>query len=336
MSKASKFNPAGMHSQKLKQKKRKGRITRPFLLSTKAKIGNSRTLRFAPRTAANIYSILFFALFIVLVGLSVISFFRVNRLAELAMQKQVNETELVAEINQRLSATEQLKYEGQQFVQDLFTLEATDKGKEQWESRVVGRIAKGLNPQELRFTDTSFNRTVSQVEFIKLETLNEGEVIYQLFYDITYVENETTRKIQMILPVSYANQSFQLLEIPQIIRLSNKGEAVRYQPDIFSLKGEEVNEEEQEALFQFTQRFFELYVADGEQLSLISSLTGIGQGTLDNLEINDMVQDKQGIFHLQGIFAFHFDEESSLTSRFNLAIRANDEGYYVVKMNEQE
>ncbi|MET1995590.1 conjugal transfer protein [Enterococcus faecium] len=336
MSKESKFNPAGMQPQKLKKKKRKGRDSRPFLVSTKKSIENSRTLRFAPRTAANIYSLLFFSLFLVLVVLSVISFFRVDRLAELAMKKQVNETELVATVHQQLAQTDQLKYEGEEFVKQLFTIEATDKGKEEWEKIITPKLAQGLNPKELGFSNTNENRSVNQVQFIKLEILSEEESVYRLFYDVTYLEKEVQRNLQIILPVSYDNQSFQLLETPQIIRLSESDESIPYNSNQFSLKGKPVNEEEQEALYQFTQRFFQLYVANDEQLSLISSVEGIGQGTLEQVEIKEIVKGEQDSYHLQGIFRFHFEEEASLTSRFRLDIRANEEGFYVLSINEQE
>lgn len=337
MSKERKFNPAAMKKpKKLKKKKRKGRNSCPFLIYAQEKIEHSRTLRFAPRTAANIYSILFFSLFLVLIVLSVISFFRVERLSEMAMKKQVDETELIATIHDQLSQTDQLKYEGEAFVKQLVTIEATDEGKEEWERLITPKVAKGLNPKDLGFDNTNENRHADQVDFIKLETINENKSLYRLFYDVTYLEKETQRNIQLVLPVSYDKQSFQLLEIPQIIRLSERNEQTLYNPNQFSLKGDPVNEDEQEALSQFAQRFFQLYVSNDEQLSLIASVTGIGQGTLDQVEIKEIVKDEQDIYHLQGIFRFHFEEETSLTSSFRLDVRANEEGFYVLSINEQE
>lgn len=330
------FNPQTVTSKK---KAKKGQLKEKRLSlfqRKKEQDPNTRTIRFAPRTAQSIVSTLFFGLFLVMCVVVLMTFGRVDTLSRLAMSKQVNKEELVENVNQSLEDTEQLKYEGMKLADRLFTISHKDEGKEYWEEQVNPYLAKGLNASNLGFTETTVDRIARIVRFIKMKTINEKKAMYRLYYDVRFTEGKQWQQVQLILPVSYEGQEMKLIDLPTVTNLATSEEKNKsvYREDQFTPKGSsDLEEEEKNKITEFTQRFFELYVINDEKLALITNVKGLDKATLMNVEPKKVLRLKNGHYFVQGSYQFAYEEESPFTSNFSLEIKANKENYFVTKMN---
>lgn len=331
------FNPqAGTSKKKVApQKKKKASVLFLLLNRRKERDPNTRTIRFAPRTAQSIVSFLFFSLFLVMCLVVILTFGRVDTLTRMAMEKQVNKEELVTNINNALKETEQLKYEGMKLTDRLFTLSHKDEGKKYWEEQLTPFLATGLSPNSLGLDTVSVDRIARNVRFIKMDTVNEREAIYRLYYDVRFTEGDTWRQVQVILPVSYAGQALKLLDRPTFTNLAPAEERNKsnYKENRFEPKGVEVKDQEKEKVIEFTKRFFELYVSNDEKLALVANVKGIGKAALEKVEAKKVLQTENGDYYVSGTYQFSFDERNPLTSQFALEIKPTKESYYVSKMN---
>jgi len=129
------FNPqAGKQAQKEKVRKETRvsslvQIIRAIFRKKEKEPENSRTIRFSPRSAKSIYSMVFFLLFFLISLFLLMSFGRLNTLTRLAMQKQVNREEIIESVNKGVAASDQLKYDGMKLVDRLFTVSSKLEGK---------------------------------------------------------------------------------------------------------------------------------------------------------------------------------------------------------------
>lgn len=330
------FNPQAATSKKRVQKKGRQKNKGLALLQRKKEPDpNTRTIRFAPRTAQSVVSVVFFSFFLVMCVVVLMTFGRVDTLSRIAMSKQVNQEELVTNVNNALKDTEQLRYEGMKLADRLFTISHKDSGKSYWEEQLAPFLATGLNPNDLGFSTTSVDRIARNVRFIKMDTIDEKEALYRLYYDVRFTEGETWRQVQVILPVSYEGQEMKLIDRPAFTNLATTEEKNTsiYQENRFMPKGKDVTEEEKEKLTEFVQRFFELYVTNDEKLALIANVQGIGKATLVTVEPKKVLKIDNGHYYVQGVYTFAFDERNPFTSNFTLEIQSTKESYYVTKMN---
>lgn len=328
------FNPQAASSKKSSKKKRVKEKKSPKLKSKKEE-SNTRTIRFAPRTAQSIVSFVFFGFFFVMCVVLLMTYGRVDTLSRIAASKQVNKEELVLNVNNSLKNTEQLRYEGTKLTDCLFTFSPKEDGKKKWDEQITPYLASGLNPSDLGFSSTSVERVSKSVRFIKMETVNEKESIYQLYYDVQFTEGDTWQQVQIILPVSYEGQEMKLLERPAFTNLSQTDEKNPsiYQEFRFLPVGTEVKDEELNKVIEFTQRFFELYVTDDEKLALVANVKGLGKAKLIQAETKKVIKTEEGHYYVQGTYTFVFNENNPLTSNFTLEIKATNESYFVTKMN---
>ncbi|MGQ5519988.1 conjugal transfer protein [Enterococcus gallinarum] len=330
------FNPHAASSKKTMIKKKRIRGTRIFFSKRpKKQAPNTRTIRFAPRSAQSVISFLFFGFFLVMCVVVLMTFGRVDTLSRIAMSKQVNKEELATNINNALTDTEQLRYEGMKLVDRLFTISHKDEGKKVWEEQLSPFLATGLTPSDLGFQTTSVDRIARTVRFIKMDTIDEKESIYRLYYDVQFTEGETWQQVQLILPVSYEGRAIKLLDVPSFVNLTPTSEknTSTYQETRFTPKGKDVTDEEKEKMIEFVQRFFELYVSNDEKLALITNVQGLGRAELVNVEPKQVLKIANGNYYVQGVYTFTFDEGNPLTSKFTLEIKPTKESYYVTKMN---
>ncbi|WPH48344.1 conjugal transfer protein (plasmid) [Enterococcus faecalis] len=330
------FNPQTVKKQQPKGKKEQTKNYRtPSFQLKKKQDPNTRTIRFAPRTAQSIISYLFFGFFLIMCVLVIMTFGRVDTLSRIAMSKQVNEKELVTNINHSLKNTEQLRYEGTKLVERLFTLSHKDDGQKVWEEQLIPFLATGLSPNNLGFNRTNVDRVTRTVRFIKMDTINEKEAVYRLYYEVRFSEGNNLHEIQLILPVSYEGQEIKLIDRPTITNLATKQEKNKsvYKESRFIPKGTEVEGEEETKVIDFTKRFFELYVTNDEKLSLIANVEGLDSGKLVNLEPKHTLKLKNGNYFVQGVYTFAFNQNNALASNFTLEIQPTKESYFVTKMN---
>ena len=166
------FNPQAGQTTKKAAKKSKNKRTSFFSSKEKVDLSNSRTLRFAPRTAQSIFSVLFFFLFVMMCVIVLMTFGRVDHLTDMAMSKQVNQEDLVLKINTRLIETDQLHYEGEELARTLYTAGKTDEERQEWETKVKPYLAPGLTVSQLELNNGKIDRMVNAVSFIKMETLS--------------------------------------------------------------------------------------------------------------------------------------------------------------------
>ena len=174
------------------------------------------------------------------------SFGRLNTLTRLAMQKQVNREEIIESVNKGVAASDQLKYDGMKLVDRLFTVSSKLEGKEYWEAQITPYLAAGLRAEDLGLDKTNDDRVARNVRFIRLETVDYKESLYSLYYDVRFTEGKEWRQVQVILPVSYAENELKLLDRPTLMNLAKTSESnkVVYDEQRFIPKGKEVNEEE--------------------------------------------------------------------------------------------
>ncbi|EOI53106.1 conjugal transfer protein [Enterococcus gilvus] len=338
--KKSKFNPQAMSSQPISMGKKETGIKgkKGFSLSKKEmKEVNTRAIRFAPRTAQNVYSILFMCLFVAMSVAILLVFARVDTLARIADSKAINKEELVSEIQTSLSDNSQLQFEGSQLVEKLFTYEKDKDDDQAWNNQLAPYLASGLSVDQLGFSTTKQDRKTKEVQFIKLQTVNEKRKQYRLYYNVAFTEGEHWKKVELILPISYAKKDLKIIDRPQFVNVdkSNSDNHVAYSDRTFLPKGEEVNGAKQTEIEEFTKRFFELYVVNDEKLGLISKVQGLDQAKLKSVEPSIIIKEANGNYFVKGTYNFYYEEESIFTSGFTLEIRPTKDSYFVEKMNEK-
>ncbi|EME7204956.1 hypothetical protein OHL98_002076, partial [Enterococcus faecium] len=207
----TKFNPEFVQSKATKKaKKTRKKISFGAIFSKKKPESSTRMIQFSQKSAMSIFSGVFFFLFFVMGIVLLLNFGRIDTLTRLAASKQVNPTVLLTQVNQGLSNTEQMKYEGTKFVEKLFDLNKEKIGE--WENNLSPYLSQGLNASDLGFSSTTYSREAKQISFIKSETLNEAESMYRLFYDVTFTEGNQWKDCQISFPVSFKEQELKLLD----------------------------------------------------------------------------------------------------------------------------
>ncbi|EEU27161.1 conserved hypothetical protein [Enterococcus faecalis T8] len=156
-----------------------------------------------------------------------------------------------------------------------------------------------------------------------------------MYYDVRFTEGKEWRQVQVILPISYAENELKLLDRPTLMNLAKTSESnkVVYDEQRFIPKGKEVNEEETKKLTEFTNRFFELYVKNDEKLGLIANVKGLEHATLEKVDITSLRETGQGVYDVRGTYQFSYEGKSPLTSNFSLQIEATKDSYFIKKMN---
>lgn len=81
-----------------------------------------------------------------------------------------------------------------------------------------------MNPNDLGFSTTSVDRIARNVRFIKMDTIDEKEALYRLYYDVRFTEGDTWQQVQVILPVSYEGQEMKLIDRPAFTNLATTEE----------------------------------------------------------------------------------------------------------------
>lgn len=337
-----KFNPQAVQKNNQKKgkqnkKRKKDEDSSSFFYAQEKEQPNTRAIRFAPRTAMNVFSGLFFFLFLVMCVVVLLNFGRVDTLARLAMSKQVNKTELIENINTGLTETEQMKYDGEILTEKLFTFQQKDLDINSWKEEITPYLAVGLSPEDLGFSNSRIDRTAKEVKFIKLVTTDEKERFYRLYYDVRFTEGSSWKQTQIILPVCYRYSELKLISRPQFTNTvsSESKNDVAFNEKRFLPTGEDVDKSETDKLQQFVKRFFELYVSNDEKLQLVSKVQGLEGAKLKSVDTRTMVVDKNGNYHVLGTFSFFYQEESPFTSGFDLVIKPTKESYFVTKMNQE-
>lgn len=334
------FNPQAVQMKNQKKgkqnkKKKKDEKNSSFFSAQEKEQPNTRAIRFAPRTAMNIFSGLFVFLFVIMCVVVLLTFGRTDTLARLAMSKQVNKTELIQNVNQGLTETEQMRYEGEVVVEKLFTMTQNQDESTAWKEAIEPYLSVGLSADDLGFTNTRIDRKAKEIRFIKMQTINEKEHYYRLYYDVRFTEGDSWKQTQIILPVCYKYGELKLIDRPEFtnITVGESKNHVAYDDSRFVPKGEDVSAQEKEKLEAFIQSFFELYTTNDEKLKLISNVKGLDNAKLESIDTKALVVDEKGLYHAKGSFAFFYKENSSFTSGFELVIKPTKESYFVIKMN---
>ena len=329
----AKFNPQAFQTKPPKQQKEMKKKKR-FLFQKKKTEPSDRMIQFSQKSAMSVFSGAFFCLFLLMSVVLLLNFGRVDTLTRLAVKKQVNPETLLTEVNQTLSSTEQLKYEGQHFIERLFTY--SPEKRNEWETSVNHFLAQGLEASDLGFVTTATNRVAKDVRFIKLEEIDTTQAMYRLFYEVTFTEGDHWKSSQLSFPVSYQNNVLKVLDGIQFLNLSESKNtnSVNYQENRFYSSGQAVNESEEIKLEAFVKRFFELYVKNDEKLALISNEKGLEGGELVNVQLDHAVKNKEGNYLLQGKYRFYFEKGNEFQSNFSMEVKTSGDSYFVTTLNE--
>ncbi|EME7205263.1 conjugal transfer protein, partial [Enterococcus faecium] len=100
------------------------------------------------------------------------------------------------------------------------------------------------------------------------------------------------------------------------------------------VKGTNVSDNEKLKIEEFLKKFFELYVKNDEKLALIANVNGLEGGTFNHMQLEHIVQTKEGNYVAQGNYTFSFQKNSSFTSRFTANIKPSSDSYFITKFNE--
>ena len=212
------FNPqAGKQAQKEKVRKETRvsslvQIIRAIFRKKEKEPENSRTIRFSPRSAKSIYSMVFFLLFFLISLFLLMSFGRLNTLTRLAMQKQVNREEIIESVNKGVAASDQLKYDGMKLVDRLFTVSSKLEGKEYWEAQITPYLAAGLRAEDLGLDKTNAENELKLLDRPTLMNLAKTSESNKVAYDEQRfipkgkeVNEEETKKL-----TEFTNRFFEL------------------------------------------------------------------------------------------------------------------------------
>ncbi|EGP5672452.1 hypothetical protein DSH57_12840, partial [Enterococcus faecium] len=324
----TKFNPEFVQSKATKKaKKTRKKISFGAIFSKKKPESSTRMIQFSQKSAMSIFSGVFFFLFFVMGIVLLLNFGRIDTLTRLAASKQVNPTVLLTQVNKGLSNTEQMKYDGTKFVEKLFDLNKEKIGE--WENNLSPYLAQGLTASDLGFSSTTHSRESKQISFIKSETLNEAEAMYRLFYDVTFTEGNQWQDCQISFPVSFKEQELKILDSIEFLNLqvTESKNNVNYRSERFFAKGTNVSDNEKLKIEEFLKKYFELYVKNDEKLALIANVNGLEGGTFNNMQLEHIVQTKEGNYVAQGKYTFSFQKESSFTSNFTADIKPSSDSY---------
>ncbi|MCC4053971.1 conjugal transfer protein [Enterococcus faecium] len=331
----TKFNPEFVQSKATKKaKKTRKKISFGAIFSKKKPESSTRMIQFSQKSAMSIFSGVFFFLFFVMGIVLLLNFGRIDTLTRLAASKQVNPTVLLTQVNKGLSNTEQMKYDGTKFVEKLFDLNKEKIGE--WENNLSPYLAQGLTASDLGFSSTTHSRESKQISFIKSETLNEAEAMYRLFYDVTFTEGNQWQDCQISFPVSFKEQELKILDSIEFLNLqvTESKNNVNYRSERFFAKGTNVSDNEKLKIEEFLKKYFELYVKNDEKLALIANVNGLEGGTFNNMQLEHIVQTKEGNYVAQGKYTFSFQKDSSFTSNFTADIKPSSDSYFITKFNE--
>lgn len=340
----AKFNPSAMkESANYKQEKKKQtnkerqqhfQKRAPEDMVEKVEIINNRNVRFSKRGFQNIYSWCFFGLFFVMVIIVIMTFGRMDTIAGIAIQKNIRPETIIKKIDENQTKKDQLIYQGAELIDRLYTVSGATAND--WQQQLKPYLADGLAAQELLSVTNTEELKVSNIQFMELSKDTENQETYHLTYAFDWLVGQETHGMVVNLKVSY-NKGIVLLERPRLSsrKLEKPSKRPLYQPKAAYPEGVEVSTEEQRKIERFLQQFFRLYVADDENLSLISDLSGIGQATFQQLNVEKIVQAENGDLLAYGSYVFTFSKsESQVKNIFKMTIKPTKDSYFVQKLEE--
>ena len=340
----AKFNPSAMkesanYKQEKKKQTNKERQQRfqkraPEDMVEKVEIINNRNVRFSKRGFQNIYSWCFFGLFFVMVIIVIMTFGRMDTIAGIAIQKNIRPETIIKKIDENQTKKDQLIYQGAELIDRLYTVSGATAND--WQQQLKPYLADGLAAQELLSVTNTEELKVSNIQFMELSKDTENQETYHLTYAFDWLVGQEIHGMVVNLKVSY-NKGIVLLERPRLSsrKLEKPSKRPLYQPKAAYPEGVEVSTEEQRKIERFLQQFFRLYVADDENLSLISDLSGIGQATFQQLNVEKIVQAENGDLLAYGSYVFTFSKsESQVKNIFKMTIKPTKDSYFVQKLEE--
>ena len=334
------FNPSLMSNTNEIEEKKAEKKPKKEKKVKKEKEVNTRSIRFARRTVGNWLSFFFFTLFIIQSVVLIMYFNRLDIIADVANSKKIDPTEIVTDVQKTVLQADQIKYEGQNFLETLINYSVdTDKQKER-EEKLTSYLPAGMRANELGIRDSKFDRVLNHVNFVKLKEDKsiELENAYLLYYDISFTENSQLTRAQVIVPVQYKNQKLTVLNKLSLTNLTvvehDEQALIDYKQERFFSKGTAVTTEEETKIQNFLNQFFELYVTNDSKLELISNVQGLSDGELIEVTLKNAVKTKNDMYLVEGTYSFKYGEGASFDSFFSIELKQNKDSYFVTKFNE--
>lgn len=334
------FNPSLMSNTNEIEEKKAEKKPKKEKKVKKEKEVNTRSIRFARRTVGNWLSFFFFTLFIIQSVVLFMYFNRLDIIADVANSKKIDPTEIVTDVQKTVLQADQIKYEGQNFLETLINYSVdTDKQKER-EEKLTSYLPAGMRVNELGIRDSKFDRVLNNVNFVKLKEDKsiELENAYLLYYDISFTENSQLTRAQVIVPVQYKNQKLTVLNKLSLTNLTvvehDEQALIDYKQERFFSKGTAVTTEEETKIQNFLNQFFELYVTNDSKLELISNVQGLSDGELIEVTLKNAVKTKNDMYLVEGTYSFKYGEGASFDSFFSIELKQNKDSYFVTKFNE--
>lgn len=294
---------------------------------------STREIRFKRQTFANLLTFFFWSLFVGMAIVLLIFNSRLGEITKVATAKAVDTEKISTAIQRENQYMDTIQYEGKTFLNVLFTYDSSEVARKEREEQLQTYLANNLNANNLLIESTNDDRTVKEIEFIEATSL--GKERYTLFYNVSYQDGTKPVKLGVKLTVSYQDKKFQLVNVPSITMFqeNRKEPTETYNQSEYYSQGSEVSEEAKKKIDTFLQSFFDMYLANDERLSLVSAVQGIGEGTMNNFTIENIVQLDKETYAIQGTYTFSMQENSQITSFFDCTIKSNKDSYFVETFN---
>lgn len=302
----------------------------------KQKESPTRDIRFERRKVADFLTFLFYALFFSMFALILVFNFRVKTVLKQSNGSSLDNEVVNQLVREQVQQLDQLNYEGQVFLRTLVTYSSDENVQKAREEVLKKALSENLSLNNVLFSKSRSERSVK--ELVHVQTKEKEKDQYALLYEVLYEEEGEEVRLGVQLPVSFKDGNFQVIHIPSLVTLDSTDTEIEtvYQQKDYYTEGEKLGENEKNEVTTFFQRFMELYITDDERLSLISSVPGLGIGTLENLTIANLVKQENGTYRCQGTYTVTTSNNNQLLSFFDSTISKNKESFYIETMNEEE
>jgi hypothetical protein len=326
-----KFNPNVVTkptNQKNDKKEKKSRKKVP------KEMKSTREIPFQKNRLTNVVTLIFWGLFFISLTINTVFFLRQSYILDKINAKEVNPEEVVEQATSSLKGQENVQFYAKNFVKTLFNVEKEQR--QQKAEDLNSQLATGLDVGRFIQTAGDTPQKVLSVELMDTQlAIHDNQTHYSFLYEVTFERDKQQHSIQLTLPVTFEHGDFKVMNYPTYQNVTpsvhaEKNHSVYKESDWYT-KGKEVEREEKEKLEGFVREFFKLYVTNSENLSLIADVTGLNNGSLQQVTIKNTVV-KEDIYVVEGTYQFTL-EAVNYTSYFHLEINQTEDNYFVKKLS---
>lgn len=203
-------------------------------------------------------------------------------------------------------------------------------------SKISSLSLNGFKLGDIQLSDDAH---VDSVFFIK-QSSSASKIygtIYQLSYHVNLITNQVPLSLAVTLPATQTDGNFRLVGTPTWSQFETKQDHTKdkkYDSTALLTKGAEVEQDTQNTVKSFVNKFFEYYAAgDTEALALISNIKGLEtKATINSISFKNMVE-KDGVITVEGAITYDYASGNiSIPTTYSLKLKASNDSYFVESM----